>query len=251
MKIDLKTEDEIEIMKEGGAKLKRVVQALLKKVDVGETTEKINKLAEEFIKKEGGEASFKKVKGYFWATCLPINNQVVHTPPDNRKLKYGDLLTVDIGMYYKGYHTDFATTFVVGEKPSGEIKRFLDAGKSALNKAIGFAKAGNRIGQISEAIEKNICSQGYFILKELTGHGIGRTLHENPYIFGYKEKPVEETLLIKPGLTIAIEVIYSIGTEEITYEKENNWSIVTKDNSLSACFEHTIAVREKNSLVLT
>lgn len=251
MKIDLKTEDEIEIMKEGGLRLKKVVGALLKKIEVGETTEKIDKLAEELIKKEGGEASFKKVKGYFWTTCLPINNQVVHTPPDNRRLKQGDLLTVDIGMYYKGYHTDFATTFVVGEEPNSEVKRFLDSGKKALDKAIGFAKSGNRLGQISEAIGKEIYGQGYFIMKELTGHGIGRTLHEDPFVFGYLERPIEKTLLIKPGLTIAIEVIYSVGTEEIAYEKESDWSITTKDGSLSACFEHTIAVNEKNSLVLT
>lgn len=251
MNIDLKTKEEIKIMQEGGLRLKRIVAALLKKIDVGITTKQIDNQAFELIKKQGGEPSFKKVKGYFWSTCLPVNDQVVHSPPSDRKLKQGDLLTLDIGMYFRGYHTDFATTVFIGGDPDDKINHFLETGKRALNKAIVAAKLGNRLGQISAAIEKEIYGQGFFILKELTGHGIGKTLHEDPYIFGYKEKPIDKTLLIKLGLTIAIEVIYSTGTEEIAYEKENNWSIITQDGSLSACFEHTVAVMEKKSLVLT
>jgi len=251
MNIDLKTKEEIRIMQEGGFRLKRVVATLLKKIDVGITTKQIDNLAFELIKKQGGEPSFKRAKGYFWSTCLPINDQVVHTPPSDRKLKQGDVLTLDIGVYFNGYHTDFATTLFIGGTPDDKINDFLETGKRALNKAIVAAKPGNRLGHISEAIEKEIYGQGFFILKELTGHGIGKTLHEDPYIFGYKEKPIDKTLLIRPGLTIAIEVIYSIGTEEIAYEKENNWSIRTQDGSLSACFEQTVAITEKKSLVLT
>jgi len=251
MNIDLKTKEEIRIMQEGGLRLKRVVAALLKKIDVGNTTKEIDNLASELIKKQRGEPSFKKVKDYFWTTCLPINNQVVHTPPSDRKLKQGDVLTLDIGMYFKGYHTDFATTLFIGGNPDDKINHFLETGKRALNKAIVAAKLGNRLGQISAAIEKEIYGQGFFILKELTGHGIGKTLHEDPYIFGYKEKPINKTLLIRSGLTIAIEVIYSMGTEEIVYEKENDWSIMTQDGSLSACFEHTVAITEDKTLILT
>lgn len=251
MIIDLKNDKEIEIMKEGGSRLRSVVAALLKTIEAGMTTKKIDETAEKLIIGAGGQPSFKKVKGYFWTTCVPVNDQVVHTPPSDRRLKQGDLLTVDIGMYFKGYHTDFATTFVVGGKEEGKIKRFLDTGRSALKKAILSAKAGNRLGLISEAIEREIYGQGYFILKDLTGHGIGKTLHEEPYVFGFKERPIEKTIMMKPGLTIAIEVIYSMGTEEIAYEKDDKWSITTKDRSLSACFEHTVVVMEKNSLVLT
>ncbi|MFH0979616.1 MAG: type I methionyl aminopeptidase [Candidatus Roizmanbacteria bacterium] len=251
MNIDLKTKEKIRIMQEGGFRLKQVAAALLKKIDVGITTRQIDNQASEFIKKQGGEPSFKKVNGYFWSTCLPVNDQVVHTPPSDRKLKHGDVLTLDIGMYFKGYHTDFATTVFIGGDPDDKINHFLETGKRALNKAIIAAKLGNRLGQISSAIEKEIYGQGFFILKELTGHGIGKTLHEDPYIFGYKEKPIDKTLLIKPGLTIAIEVIYSMRTEEIAYEKESNWSIRTKDGSLSACFEHTVAVIKDKTLILT
>lgn len=251
MTIDIKTDKEIEIMKEGGSRLRAVVAALLKTIEAGMTTKKIDETAERLIIEAGGQPSFKKVKGYFWTTCVPINDQVVHTPPSDRRLKQGDLLTVDIGMYYKGYHTDFATTFVVDGKEEGEVKKFLDTGRLALKKAISVAKAGKKLGLVSEAIEKEVYGNGYFILKDLTGHGIGKTLHEEPYVFGFMERPVENTITMKPGLTIAIEVIYSTGTEEIAYERDNKWSITTKDRSLSACFEHTVAVTEKNSLVLT
>lgn len=249
--IDFKSTEEIAIMKEGGRRLRSVVKALLNKIDAGITTKEIDSLAEELIKKQGGESSFKKVRNYFWTTCLSINEQVVHTPPSNRQLKLGDVLTLDIGMYFKGYHTDFSTTFFIGDNPSDEINNFLETGKKGLFKAIRQAKVGNRIGNISEVIQDEIEGQGYFIMKDLTGHGIGKELHTDPYVFGYRERPTEKTLLIKPGLTIAVEVIYSMGTEEIKHEKNNNWSIVSADGSLTACFEHTIAITEKKTLVLT
>lgn len=249
--IDFKSTEEINIMIDGGRRLRSVVRTLLNKIDIGITTKEIDFLAEKLIKKQGGESSFKRVKNYFWTTCLPINNQVVHTPPSDRRLKLGDVLTLDIGMYFKGYHTDFATTFFIGNKPSNKVNHFLETGKKALFEAIKQAKVGNRIGNISEAIEDEIKGQGYFIIKDLTGHGIGKELHTDPYVFGYRERPTENTLLIKPGLTIAIEVIYSMGTEKIKYEKNNNWSIISADGSLTACFEHTIAITEKKTLVLT
>ncbi len=127
----------------------------------------------------------------------------------------------------------------------------MEIGQRALFSAIKKARAGKRLGEISKAIEEEISKNGFYILKDLTGHGIGRTLHEEPYVFGYQHRPIEKTLLIKPGLTIAVEVIYSFSTEKIVHEKANNWSIVTADGSLSACFEHTIAVTEDTTLILT
>lgn len=249
--IDLKTEEEITIMKEGGRRLNKVIKALLNKIEVGMTTLAIDSLAEELIKKEGGEPSFKKVKDYYWTTCLPINEQVVHTPPSDRKLKLGDVLTLDIGMYFKGYHTDCATTFSVGQDKDKQTSNFLKAGKKALFSAINQAKINNRLGQISQAIQKEIEEKGFFIMKDLTGHGIGKSLHEDPYVFGFLDRPIDKTILIKPGLTIAIEVIYSKGTEKIMNEKNKDWSIISADSSLTACFEHTVAVTEKETLVLT
>lgn len=249
--IDLKTEEEIGIMIEGGKRLRKVVSNLTKEIREGITTEEIDRQAEQLIKEVGGESSFKRVQNYHWSTCLPVNEQVVHTPPSKRVLKAGDLLTIDIGMYFEGYHTDFATTIVVGSICDRKINHFLEVGRRTLKKAIMTIKPGERLGKVSALIEKEITKAGFYIIKELTGHGIGKKLHMEPFVFNYLDRPVEKTLIIKPGLTLAIEIIYSMGTEEIRYEDGNPWSIVTADKSLSACFEHTIAVTEKKVLVLT
>lgn len=249
--INLKTLKEIETMKEGGRRLRKVVEKLRQKIRVGITTATVDQEAERLIKEQGGTASFKKVKGYHFATCLPINEQVVHTPPSKRRLKEGDLLTVDIGMYYKGFHTDYADTMVIGGQLSDRTKKFLETGRRALYKAIEATRGGHRLGKVSLAIERQIYSHGYFILKQLTGHGIGRKLHEDPYVFGFLDGPIDKTPLIRAGLVIAIEVIYSMGTEEIVHEVDNRWSVVTADHSLSACFEHTVAITDKDTFILT
>ena len=249
--IKLKSPQEIAIMQEGGKRLKEVVRTLKKQIKKGITTKVIDEEAERLIKLAGGESSFKKVADYYWSTCLCVNEQVVHTPPSDRKLKEGDLFTIDIGMFYQGFHTDYSDSFIIGTTNDNKVKRFLEVGKTALNKAIDQAKPGNYLGKISEAIEKEIYGNGYFILKDLTGHGVGKTLHEDPFIPGYLDKPVYKTMKLKPGLVIAIEVIYSMGSERIAYEKGNNWSIISSDKSLSACFEHTVAITDKKGFILT
>jgi methionyl aminopeptidase len=249
--IDYKTEEEIKIMSEGGKKLKQILERLIKFVKPGITTLAIENEAQRLIKEEKAEVSFDKVEGYQFATCLPVNEQIVHTPPSERVLKKGDLLTIDIGLYYQDFHTDCAKTMVVGEEEKGEIKRFLDTGREALKKAIEKIKVGGYLGEVSKAIETIIKKNGYFVIKKLTGHGIGKDLHEDPFVFGFLDRPVEKTLKIKPGLVLAVEVIYSMGTEEMAFEKDNDWSIVTKDGSLSACFEKTVAVTKNGVLILT
>jgi len=249
--IDYKTEEEIKIMSEGGKKLKQILERLIKFVKPGITTLAIENEAQKLIKEEKAEVSFDKVEGYQFATCLPVNEQIVHTPPSERVLKKGDLLTIDIGLYYQGFHTDCAKTMVVGEEERGEIKRFLDTGREALKKAIEKIKVGGYLGEVSKAIETIIKKNGYFVIKKLTGHGIGKDLHEDPFVFGFLDRPVEKTLKIKPGLVLAVEVIYSMGTEEMAFEKDNDWSIVTKDGSLSSCFEKTVAVTKNGVLILT
>lgn len=249
--IHYKDAAEIEIMKEGGAKLQEAVKLLLPTVKPGQTTFEVDKQAEKLILSQGAEISFNKVKGYSWTTCLPINEQVVHTPPGKRVIKEGDVLTIDIGAYYRGLHTDYATTFVVGESHNEKTRAFLKVGKETLDKAIQQAKVGNYIGNISEVIEESIYSNGYHIMEQLTGHGVGYELHEDPFVPGYLDKPLNETLKIRAGLVLAIEVIYSMGTEQIANEKGEKWSIVTADGSLSACFEHTVAITDKNTFILT
>lgn len=248
--IKLKTPEEIKIMAEGGKRLINVVDQLVPEIKEGTKTEYIDKLAEDLILKQGGTPSFKKVPGFFWSICIPINEQVVHTPPSGRVIKTGDMVTLDIGMYYQGYHTDYAITVLVGEKDPKKEK-FLEIGKQTLEKAIQKAQAGHFLGEISEVIQKEIYGNGYFILKELTGHGVGKDLHEEPYVLGFVDRPVEKTYKIKPGLVIAIEIIYSMGTEKIAYEKGDDWSIITRDKSLSACFERSVAITDKNTVILT
>lgn len=249
--VQYKTDEEIKVMIAGGEKLRQAVAQLIPLIQAGITTHDVDRYAQRLILAQGAETSFKRVKGYHWTTCLPINEQVVHTPPGPRIIKEGDVLTIDIGAYYKGFHTDYATTFMVGNTKDEKVNTFLKMGEKALQKAIGQAKNGNYIGQISKAIEEQICPSGYHIMEQLTGHGVGRELHEDPFIPGFLNGPIEKTLKIRPGLVIAIEVIYSMGTEDIAYEKGNNWSIVTADGSLSACFEHTVAITEKNTYILT
>lgn len=159
-------------------------------------------------------------------------------------------MTLDIGLIHGGLHTDYAITKVVGTNNDKNVHKFLKIGEETLYKAIKEAKPGNHLGNISTVIENEIVGNGYFIIKELTGHGIGKKLHEDPYVFGYLDRPINKTLLIKPGLVIAIEIIYAEGTDKMVYE-EDDWSIRTKDRSLSACFEHTIAVTGQGPVILT
>lgn len=249
--VNLKTDNEIEVMAEGGRRLKMVVKDLLPLIKPGISTKEIDDQAEKLIRAQGGKSSFKTVSGYNFSTCTPINEQIVHTKPSGRILKTGDVLTLDIGMLYKGWHTDYAITKVVGgQSKNPEINKFLKIGEETLYLAIKKAQVGQRLGSISEVIEKEITGNGYFIIKELTGHGIGKKLHEDPYVFGFVDKPINKSPLIKKGLVIAIEVIYAMGTDSMIYEKDN-WSIITEDRSISACFEHTIAVTDQGPVILT
>lgn len=249
--VNLKTDNEIGVMAEGGRRLKIVVKDLLPLIKPGISTKEIDDQAEKLIHAQGGKSSFKTVAGYNFSTCTPINEQIVHTKPSGRILKTGDVLTLDIGMLYKGWHTDHAITKVVGgPSKNPEINKFLKIGEETLYLAIKEAQIGQRLGSISKVIERKITGNGYFIIKELTGHGIGKKLHEDPFVFGFVDQPINKSPLIKKGLVIAIEIIYAMGTDSMIYEKDN-WSIITEDRSISACFEHTIAVTDQGPLILT
>jgi methionyl aminopeptidase len=249
--IHLKTPEEIEIMTHCGKILRETVEELVPQIKEGVTTLFLDEEAERIIIKKGGESSFKKVKGYHWSTCIAVNEQTVHTPPSKRVLKDEDVVTLDIGAFYKGFHTDYATTVVVGGVRDEKVARFLEVGEKALEKGIAKAKANHHLGEISKVIEDEVVGNGYFILKELTGHGVGRELHEDPYVLNYLDRPIEKTYKMRQGLVIAVEVIYSMGTERIAYEKGSNWSIITADHSLSGCFEKTIAITNENTYILT
>lgn len=249
--ISIKTPQEIAYMQEGGRRLKLVMEEVMGRIQVGMSTNEIDKLATILLRQQGVGLSFTKVDGYKYATCICINEQIVHTEPSTRKIKNGDVVTIDIGAYYKGFHTDYATSCIVGTKKDKEIVDFLRVGKSTLQKAIQQAKWGNRFGDISEVIGTEISNAGYFVIKQLTGHGVGRELHEDPFIPGYLNQPKQKTARIEEGMVFAIEVIYSMGTDEMVGEPDSDWSIITPDRSISACFEHTVAILNKNTVILT
>ena len=249
-----KTTDEKAIMAEGGAKLGAILQKLLDKAQPGVSLMDIETLADELIRQAGGEASFKTVKGYKWATCLCVNDVVVHGIPTDYVLKDGDVLTIDVGILYKGFHTDTAWTKEVESQKSkveSEIQEFLRAGEDALWKAIDQARVGNRIGHISQEIQKIVEGAGFGIVKTLVGHGVGRELHEAPQIPGFLKGPIEATPELVKGMTIAVEVIYAVGTGAVVYSNDDGWSIASRDGSLAAVFEHTIVITDGQPQVLT
>lgn len=230
--------------------MRKIVEELVPMIKIGMKTMQIDNLAEELIFKNGGEPSFKRVPGYSWSTCISVNKQIVHTPPSDRIIKDKDVLTLDVGMFYRGFHTDFADTFVLG-KTDKQTEAFLQTGKKTLKLAIRKARKGNRLGEISRVIQENIEGEGYSVVKELTGHGVGRDLHEEPTIPGFVDRPIGRSPLIRSGLVMAIEVIYAMGQGNMEHEKNNDWSIKTADNSVAACFEHTVAVTDTETFILT
>jgi len=256
--ISIKTEKEIEIMKEGGRILAWVMAEIIKAVKPGVKTIELDHLAEQLIKKNGGQSSFKTVPKYYWTTCLCVNDCIVHGIPNQYQLKENDLLTIDVGNFYQGFHTDMARTLCVRTQNSKlktqnskEIDRFLETGKMALRKAIEQAKIGNRIGHISKAIDETIEGAGYSVVKTLVGHGVGRKLHEPPQIPCFLKGKIEETPVLKRGVTLAVEVIYNQGTDQVFIKKNDRWSVFTKDGKLSGLFENTIAITSQGPIVLT
>ena len=245
--IPLKTEKEIGTMADGGKRLGWVLAEVLKKVKPGVSLRELDQLAEKLIKKKGGKPSFKMVEGYRWATFLNVDQGVVHGVPTDYLLKKGDLLSIDLGLFYQGFHTDMARTIQVA---GGKNQPFLKAGKKALREAIKATKPGNRVGHLSAAIEKEIRKAGYQPVRTLTGHGVGKELHEEPRIPCFLERKLNETLLLKPGMVLAIEVIYTKGKPDLLV-KDDGWTVETIDSKLAGLFEQTVAVTKKGPKVLT
>lgn len=252
--IHRKTKEEIAVMFEGGQKLGTILQMLVSFAQPGIKLSEIEKYANDLIDKSGGTASFKTVQGYHWATCLCVNEVVVHGIPTPRVLIDGDMLTIDIGLVFGGFHTDTAWTKIVGLDNSPEKlkkEQFLQIGQKALEQAIGLAKIGSHIGDISSSTQRIIEGAGYGIVKSLVGHGVGHELHEDPQVPNYLRGNIENTYQFQGGETIAIEPIYTMGNSSVVYDNDDGWTIATRDRSLSAVFEHSLAVTEGGPLVLT
>jgi methionyl aminopeptidase len=252
--IQPKTPQEIISMREGGKRLGAILDCLIDIAKPGVTLQAIEDKAMEEIKKSGGIPSFTTVGDYKWATCLCVNDEVVHGIPTSRMLKNGDILTIDVGMIYEGLHTDTAYTQYISDIPSSiphDVKSFLLTGKKTLDLALALAVDGNHIGDISSVIQHEIESAGYHVVKTLVGHGVGKVLHEEPQIPGFLKTHVANTPILIAGQTIAIEIIYGMGTGSIVYANDDGWTISTRDGSLSAVFEHSVLVGATSPEILT
>lgn len=248
MSIPIKTAQEIEAMRESGQILAELLEECIKRAKPGVSTQELDEFAENFILKKGGKPAFKGFHGYPATLCTAIDEIIVHgIPSKNQILKEGDLFTVDCGVIYKGMYSDAARSIGIG-KISGEKNGLLKTAKKALNKAIELAKPGTPLGKISKAIQEIIEKEGYHIIHDLTGHGIGKTLHEEPIITNYWDGTAGP--ILKEGMCIAIEPIFSSTTSKMKTLKDK-WTIVTIDNSPSVQEEHTILIGEKGAEILT
>ncbi len=243
----LKSEKDIAIMREGGGKLAEIMESIKKKALPGSTTLFLNEYAEELISQKGGKPSFKGYKNFPAALCTSVNEVIVHGIPSSYVLKESDILSLDLGFFYKGFHTDMAITFPVG-KVEGEPFRILRETKKALKRGIKKTREGNTLGDIGNTIQRHAQKSGFSVIEGLCGHGIGREIHEEPQVFneGKRRKGIE----IVKGMVFCIEPMLSMGSSQIA-DAEDKMGIKTTDDSLSAHFEHTVAVTENGAEILT
>jgi methionyl aminopeptidase len=245
--ISIKTEEEISIIAEGGRRLTGITRELEKQVRPGIKTSELNDLAEELISKAGGKPSFKGYDGFPATLCVSVNEVIVHGVPSERELKNGDIVSLDLGMKYKGYHSDMAVTVPVGDI-SPEAHRLIRVTKKALKRGINKIRPGNTFGDIGNTIQRFVESQGFGVVRDLCGHGIGRELHEDPQILNYGKRGSREE--IKEGMVICLEPMVTAGDWSVK-RSPDGYGFQTRDGSLSAHFEHMIAVTKHGCRVLT
>ena len=250
-KIYLKTDEEIELIRESCLLVSRTIAETAKHIKEGVSTIELDKIAEAFIKDNGAVPAFKGYKRersvFDYTLCVSVNEQVVHGIPGKYVLKNGDVVSVDCGVLKNGFYGDSAYTFAVGEIKD-EVKQLLKVTKESLYKGIENAVAGKRIGDVSNAVEESVIKYGYGIVRELVGHGIGRSLHEAPEVPNYGKRG--SGVRMEEGLVIAIEPMINLGKREVRVEKDG-WTVSAIDKKPSAHFEHTVAVRKNKIDILT
>jgi methionyl aminopeptidase len=242
-----KSQREIDTMARAGTVVADTLALLEEHIQPGVTTGELDALAEEFIRSRGGEPTFKGYKGYPAATCLSPNGMVVHGIPGKTTLDDGDILSVDVGVTLDGFVADSAWTFPVGSI-SEEAQRLLDACRAALEAGIAQARVGNTVGDISRAVQAVTEAAGFSVIRSLVGHGVGRSMHEDPQVPNFVSSHRGPEL--KEGMTIAIEPMITAGSPDV-YIHDDEWSISTADGSLAAHFEHTVAVTAQGPRILT
>lgn len=256
--IPIKTPQQIKVMTGAGAILSRVFSEVIQHLRPGVRLIDLDQIAEKLIRKSGALPSFQMVDDYRYTTCLNINDGIVHGVPNQYQVKDGDVVTLDLGVYYQSFHTDMARTFQVRNqrpktknKRQKEIEKFLKTGRLALKNATHQAIPGHRVGHISQAIQQTVEAAGYQVVHTLSGHGVGLKLHEAPTIYCYLKNPLKKTPLLQPGMTLAIEVIYTQGSPSLVLDSQDGWTLRTADHKLSGLFENTVLVTPSKPIILT
>lgn len=248
-KLTIKTKAEVKKMRESGKRLAQVRDQLMEKVAVGVSAAEVEELAMNLIIKSGGKASFAMVPGYSWATCVNVNEGVVHGIPKKETVfKNEDVVSVDVGLVYDGFHADTSASKLLGSDPKKQ--KLLRVGRASLVAGIAQAKVGNLVGDISRAMGEVLDQGGMKAIKSLTGHGIGRELHEDPRVPCTETGSEDEFVPLREGMTLAIEVMYTDGSGLVRLD-EDGWTISTKDGRIAALFEETVAVTGRGPIILT
>ena len=245
--IYLKTNEEIELLRENNLLVSQALAEVGKHIKPGITTKELNRIAEDFIRSHGAIPSFLGYEGYPASACISVNEQVVHGIPSDYVIKEGDIVSVDLGTFMKGFNGDSAYTFAVGEI-SDDVRRLLEVTKEALYKGTAQAKAGNRVGDISAAVQEYAESFGFGVVRELEGHGLGRKMHEAPGVPNYGMRG--RGPLLKEGMVICIEPMITMGNRAIVFERDG-WTVRTRDRKPAAHFEFAVAIRKDGPDVLT
>lgn len=248
MAITIKNIEEIEKMRVASRIVGEVHQLMKEEIKPGVSTYKLDQMAEELIRSKGAIPSFKGYYGYPASICASINNVVIHGIPNKKDIiKEGDIISIDVGAYIDNYHGDGAKTYPVGEI-SSEAEKLIEVTKNSFFEGIKFAKEGNHLHEISAAIQKYVESHGYSVVRDYVGHGIGKSMHEDPQIPNYKTRGRGPKL--QKGMTLAIEPMVNVGRHEVRV-LQDNWTVITLDKSLSAHYEHTILITDKAPELLT
>jgi methionyl aminopeptidase len=245
--LSVKTEEEIEILRENGHIVSRTLAEVAKAIQPGVKTLTLDKIAEEFIRSEGAEPGFKGYRGFPATLCVSVNEEVVHGIPGERVLKNGDIVSIDCGCRKNGFYGDSAYSFAVGEVDAGK-RNLLFHTRASLFRALEFAVAGKWVGDISAAVQEYVEGHGYSVVRELVGHGIGRQLHEKPDVPNYGKRGSGKKLF--PGMTICIEPMINLGVKSVVQDPDG-WTIRTADRMASAHFELTVAIRKDRPDVLS
>ncbi len=245
--IILKLPEEIEKMRASNYIVAEILNSLKEKVTPGITTGELDYYSEELVRKKGAQPAFKGYMGYPYSLCISVNSEVVHGFPSNRVLVEGDIVSLDFGAYYKGYYGDAAITVPVGEV-SEEATRLIRITEQGLYKGISEARAGNRLGDISAAVQRCVETAGFSVVRDFVGHGIGKKLHEEPQVpnYGIKGRGIQ----LKAGMVLAIEPMVNEGTYKVKVI-DNGWTVITEDGKLSAHFEHSVAITEDGPDILS